>query len=186
LKINKILLNCKTFFIKKLMLKFIKIKILLFLLITINGCWIYSFSGASIPPEAETFSVDYFSNTARIFNPTLSREITEMLQDKMLSQTSLNSIVANGDLSFKGEITDYSVSPVALVSNETAAKNRLTIKVKVEFTNIYDEGANFEQTFTRYTDFESSENLSTAEVRIVPEILELIIEDVFNKAVVNW
>ena len=168
------------------MIKTFKITILFFLLIGINSCWIYSFSGASIPPEAETVSVAYFTNNARIFNPTLSQEITEKLQDKLLSQTSLNLTEANGDLSFKGEITVYNVSPVSLVANETAAKNRLTIKIKVEFVNIYDEEANFEQTFSRYVDFESSENLTVAEPRIVPEILELIIEDIFNKAVVNW
>ncbi len=168
------------------MIKLYKITIFIIIIIVINGCWIYSFSGASIPPEAKTVSVAYFNNNARIFNPTLSQEITETLQDKLLSQTSLNSIDSDGDLSFKGEITKYKVDPVALVSNETAAKNRLTIEVKVEFINIYDEEANFEQTFSRYADFDGSEALTSAEPRVVPEILELIIEDIFNKAVVNW
>ena len=168
------------------MINILKINILVLFAFTLNSCGIYSFSGASIPPEAKTVSVDYFSNNARIFNPTLSQEITEKLQDKLLSQTSLHLTEANGDLSFKGEITDYKVTPVSLVANETAAYNRLTINVKVEFVNIYDEKANFEQSFSRYVDFESSRTLTSVEPNIVPEIIELIIEDIFNKAVVNW
>jgi len=165
---------------------FLKFIILIFITFTLNSCGIYSFSGASIPPEAETVSVDYFSNNARIFNPIISQEITEKLQDKLLSQTSLNSIEANGDLSFKGEITAYEVTPGSLVANETAAFNKLTISVKVEFTNIYDEKANFEQTFSQFKEFKSSETLASVESELVPQILDLIIDDIFNKAVVNW
>ena len=168
------------------MINILKINILFLLVIILNSCGIYSFSGASIPPEAKTVSVDYFTNNARVFNPTLSQEITEKLQDRLLSQTSLNLTESNGDLSFKGEITGYKVTPVSLVKNETAAYNRLTITAKVEFINIYDEKANFEQSFSRYSDFESSKNLNAAEPELVPEIIELIIEDIFNKAVVNW
>ncbi|MBN1251137.1 MAG: LptE family protein [Bacteroidales bacterium] len=168
------------------MLYLFKINILILFAGLFTGCGIYSFSGASIPPEAKTVSVDYFPNNARVFNPTLSQQITEMLQDKLISQTSLNLTETYGDLSFKGEITDYKVTPVSLVANETAAYNRLTITVKVEFINVYDENANFNQSFSRYSDFESSRNLTDIEPEIVPEILELIIEDIFNKAVVNW
>ena len=168
------------------MINIIKLNILILFTIILNSCGIYSFSGASIPPEAETVSVDYFSNNARIFNPTLSQEITEKLQDKLLSQTSLNLTEANGDLSFKGEITGYDVKPVSLVANETASYNKLTITVKIEFINIYDESANFKQSFSKFVEFESSKNLTAAEPEIVPEIIELLIEDIFNKAVVNW
>jgi len=154
----------------------------------LQGCGIYSFTGASIPPEAETFSVDYFKNNAPIFNPTLSQEITEMLQDKLLSQTSLNLTNGKGDLQFKGEIVGYSSVPISIVSrdNPTAASNRLTIKVKVEFVNEFDESKNFSQTFSRYADYPASQNLSAAEPSIVPVIIELITDDIFNNAVVNW
>lgn len=158
------------------------------LLVLIPGCGIYSFTGASIPPGAETVSVDYFKNTARIFNPTLSNDITQMLQDKLISQTALNLTDGKGDLQFKGEIVGYRSAPVSIVSgaDPTAAYNRLTIKVKVEFVNELDEDANFSQVFSRFADYPASQNLSAAEPSIVPVIIELITDDIFNKAVVNW
>ncbi len=160
----------------------------LILLLFFQGCGMYSFTGASIPAGAETFSVDYFKNSAPIFNPTLSNDITEMLQDKLLSQTTLDLTETRGDLQFKGDIVGYVSTPVSIVSrdNPTAAQNRLTIKVKVEFINEMDETKSFSQTFSRYHDYPASQNLSAAEPAIVPIIIELITDDVFNKAVVNW
>jgi len=162
------------------------IGLFLFLVTLINSCGIYSFTGASIPPGAKTVSVDYFKNTASIFNPTLSQDITELLQKKLVSQTTLNLTSGKGDLQFKGTITDYSVAPMALTANETAALNRLTIKVKVTFINELDESKNFDETFSRYTDYDSKQMLSSVEPSIVPAILEQLTDDIFQKAVVNW
>jgi hypothetical protein len=156
------------------------------LALTLSSCGIYSFTGASIHPDAKTVSVEYFKNNAPIFNPTLSQEITEMLQDKLSSQTSLRLTDGKGDLQFKGQIIDYSVRPVGLQANETSAQNRLTIKVKVEFINEFEENYNFNETFSRYADYESSKILSSVESTLVPQILELLTDDIFQKAVVNW
>ena len=165
-----------------------KTSVILYILLAmvLSSCGIYSFTGASIHPDAKTVSVEYFKNNAPIFNPSLSQEITEMLQDKLSSQTPLQLTDGKGDLQFKGQIIDYSVSPVGLQASETAAQNRLTIRVKVEFINEFEENYNFNETFTRYADYESSQILSAVESAIVPEIIELITDDIFQKAVVNW
>lgn len=172
---------------KRLDLKFIK-RIILFMVMGIcfTSCGIYSFTGASIPPGAKTVSVDYFKNTSSIFNPTLSQEFTEALQKKLVSQTPLNLVEGKGDLQFKGQIIDYAVTPVALTANETAALNRLTVRVKVTFINEIDESKNFEETFSRYEDFQSTEMLSSVEPTIIPTIIEQLTDDIFQKAVVNW
>lgn len=162
------------------------ISLLLILIPLIYSCGIYSFTGASIPVGAKTVSVEYFKNTAAIFNASLSQDITNLLQKKLVSQTSLNLTDGKGDLQFKGQIVDYSVAPMALTADETAAQNRLTIKVKVTFINELDETKNFEETFSRYTDYDSKEMLSSVEPTIVPAILEQLTDDIFQKAVVNW
>ena len=88
-----------------------------------HGCGIYSFSGASIPAEAKTVSVDYFPNHAQLVNPLLSDNLTNALRDAMNNQTTLYLIESGGDLAFEGEITDYRTSPAA-ISGQTAAMNR--------------------------------------------------------------
>ena len=151
-----------------------------------QGCGIYSFSGASIPPEAKTVSVQYFPNQAQLINPTLSNDFTTALRDAMMNQTSLDMVDSGGDLAFEGEITDYRTTPVAITAGQTAALNRLTITVNVRFVNMFDESKNFETKFTHYEDYPSEQDLNAVQESLTGTTIEALVEDVFNKALVNW
>ena len=146
----------------------------------------YSFTGASIAANVKTFSVYYFPNRAKLVNPNLSQLFTDGLQEKLIKQTSLNQISEDGDLEFNGQITDYDVRPMNIVSGDLAAQNRLTIGVKVKFTNNKDHTQDWEKTFTAYEDFESSNSLSSVEDQLVPEIIKKLTDDIFNASVANW
>ena len=151
-----------------------------------SGCGIYTFSGASIPAEAKTVSVQYFPNNAQLVNPLLSNTLTNALNDIFVNQTTLQSVAQNGDLSIEGEITGYSTAPIAITGNQTAAMNRLTVTVNVRFTNKYDESKDFEQRFSQYQDYPSSQDLNAVQDVLVEQIVEDLCQDIFNKAVVNW
>lgn len=158
-----------------------------FLSVVFAACKIsYSFTGASIAPNVKTFSVYYFPNRAKLVNPNLSQLFTDGLQEKLIKQTSLNQISEDGDLEFNGQITDYDVRPMNIVSGDLAAQNRLTIGVKVKFTNNKDHTQDWEKTFTAYEDFESSNSLSSVEDQLVPEIIKKLTDDIFNASVANW
>lgn len=163
-----------------------KISIYFFTSISLAACGIYSFTGASISADIETVSVDYFQNNASMVQPTLSNIMTEGLKDQFISQTNLSLTDAIGDLQFEGEITGYVVKPIAIQANETAAQNRLTISVKVTFTNNLDENQNYSQSFSHYADFDSSQDLSSIETELIDQIVEVLSENIFNKAVANW
>tara|TARA_B110000196_G_C21011397_1_gene598106 strand:+ start:329 stop:826 length:498 start_codon:yes stop_codon:yes gene_type:complete len=154
--------------------------------IFIASCGIYSFTGASIPAEAKTASVTYIKSTVTNSPASLSQIITEGLKDLVLSQTNLDLTESEGDLSFSGQITKYQLIPMAIQANETAGKNRLTIGIKVKYNNSINIEQNFESTFSRYRDFNSSENFADVESILIEEITKELLEDVFNKAFVNW
>ena len=158
----------------------------LLLALVCHGCGIYSFSGASIPPEAKTVSVQYFPNQAPLINPTLSNDLTTALRDAMMNQTSLDMVESGGDLAFEGEITDYRTTPVAITSGQTAALNRLTITVNVRFVNVFDESKSFETRFSHYEDYPSEQELTSVQDALTSVIIEALVEDIFNKALVNW
>lgn len=165
--------------------------ILFFLLLAfLYSCKLITFNisctGADIPPEAKTISINTFPNNAEIVQPALSQFFTESLKDKFLGQTGLELVNNNGDLQIDGEITGYSVQPVAIQSNETAALNRLTIRVKVIYINTIEPDKNFEQSFSRYVDYDSSLDLASIEEDKISEINEMLVEDIFNRAVINW
>ena len=156
------------------------------LALVFQGCGIYSFSGASIPAEAKTVSVAYFPNHAQLVNPMLSNDFSTALRDAMMNQTPLEMVDEGGDLAFEGEITDYRTTPVAITAAQTAAMNRLTITVKVRYSNRFDETKDFEQSFSHYEDYPSEQDLTAVQESLTATIIEALVEDIFNKALVNW
>lgn len=158
----------------------------LILVVFLAGCGVYSFTGASIPPEAKTISIAYFINNAQYVEPTLSQSLTDALRDRFLNQTDLDFISEGGDLQMEGYITDYSTRPVAIQGNETAALNRLSITVKVKYTNLIDPTKDYDVSFTRYEDYPSNQDLSAVKDQLITTINEALVDDIFNKAVVNW
>lgn len=159
----------------------------LIMLAFIAGCSMkYSFTGASIPPDVKTITIKYFPNNASLVVTSLSQKLTDGLRDKFTSETNLVIINDGGDLVLEGSITDYKTSPVAIQGNDQAALNRLTITIDVVYTNTVDDNLSFDSKFSRYADYSSSENLTDVQESLIEEINVMLIEDVFNKAVINW
>lgn len=153
----------------------------------VSACKVnYSFSGASIPPEANTVSVKYFQSTASLAPPTLSQTFTEALREKLSSQTRLSLVSKNGDLAFEGSITGYTTNPIAIQSTDLAAMNRLTITVNVKYTCAFDEKKNFEQSFSRFSDYSSTQSLITVENELIKAINDQLVQDIFNRALNDW
>jgi hypothetical protein len=153
----------------------------------LNGCKVsYSFSGASISPQVKTVSVQYFQNRASLVQPGLTQYITDALIDKCKAQTNLATVNGIGDVNFEGEISDYNTRPLTVAADAQAAMNRFTISVKVKFTNSIEPDLSFEQTFSRYEDYNSNIDLSQVEKDLSARIIEMIVEDIFNQAFVNW
>jgi hypothetical protein len=92
----------------------------------------------------------------------------------------------NGDLNVSGEITGYDTKPVAITSDEVAAQNRLTITVKIYFTNKLHPEEDFEKSFSAYADYDSTQMLDAVQDSLCEEIIEMLVEDIFNATVANW
>lgn len=157
------------------------------LLTFLNSCKVnYTFSGATIPPQAKTVSVQYFSNQASLSNPTYSQLFTEALRDIFQTQTNLAQTDKNGDIAFEGAVTGYATAPVSIQSNDQAALNRLTITVSVKYKNKYDESKNFESNFSRFADYQSTKSLTEVEAELIKQINDQLVQDIFNRALNNW
>ncbi|MCX6253488.1 MAG: LptE family protein [Bacteroidia bacterium] len=160
--------------------------ILIIGVIILNECTVsYKFTGASTV-GLKTVSIQYFQNRASLVQPGLSQYITDALIDKCKSQTNLKYINEVGDVNFEGEISDYNTRPLTVAADAMAAMNRFTITVKVKFTNSVNPELSFEQTFSRYQDYDSNLDLSQVEKDLSDKIVEMIVEDIFNQAFVNW
>lgn len=146
----------------------------------------YSLSGASIPVDAKTFSVAYFPNNAPMVAPTLSSTLTEALQDKFSRQTRLIQVQEGGDFAFEGEIINYMSNTSTVTSNDVATQNRLTISVRVRFTNVVAEKKSFVRDFSAYADYETNTPLQSAEGTLIPQISDQLASDIFQAAAADW
>ncbi len=168
--------------------KIINTVFILSLSLLLNSCFSISYTttGASIDPSLKTISVQYFENNAPTIQPGLSQQFTDDMKNYMESNTNLRLVNGTGDVNFEGTITGYDFAPTAIVSGDKAAQNRFTITVKVKYTNSVNPDLDFDESFSRYRDYSSTDNFDSIREKLTSEILNEIIEQVFNKAFVNW
>ena len=167
-------------------------KIFIFIIIiAINSCGNYSFTGASIPEGTETFQVNLFSNNSgnnvgSIYEPGLDRDFTIALQNILENQTNLQLIQSNGDLLYEGEIIEYRVSPMTSTADLNAAQNRLTISVNVIYTNFKKEEDSFERRFSFFFDYPAEQQLVSVKSEAHEIIFERLTQDIFNASLAKW
>ncbi len=171
---------------QKILSKF-RNSLILTLVLLSQSCGTYSFSGASIPAEMKTISVQFFENTSPLVVPYLSQQFTEGLKDRIRNQSRLSIVRTEADANFEGRITDYTIRPVAIQGNDRAGLNRVTVTVSVKYSNILKPELNFEQSFQAFQEFSLNQGpIQTQEQKLLALIIRQLTEDIFNKAFANW
>lgn len=150
------------------------------------SCGIYSFTGTSIQADVNTITIPYVEYKALRVNPSLSGELTDALQEKFRKLTRLEQVDVDGDLELVCEITGYDVKATAITANEQAAQNRLTVTVKIEFTNRKYPEDDVSSSFSAYEDFDATMTLDSVESGLCEAIIEKLVEDIFNATVAQW
>ncbi len=160
---------------------------LLMVLPLLQSCGIYSFTGTNIEADVKTVTVNYFEYLAPKVNPTLSNQLTEAMQEKFIRLTKLELVDIDGDLEIIGAVTGYDVRAAAVTANEQVAQNRLTVTVKVDFINRkYPEDKIEGKSFSAYQDFDATMSIDAVEAQLCEDIVEQLVEDIFNGTVANW
>ncbi len=152
----------------------------------VSSCGIYSFSGTSIQPDVKTITIPYVEYTALRVNPSLSNDLTEALKEKYRKLTRLEEVDVDGDLELVCTITGYDVKATAVTANEMASQNRLTVTVKVEFSNKKYPEDDVSNNFSAYEDFDATMSLDAVESGLCETIVEKLVEDIFNATVAQW
>jgi hypothetical protein len=163
-----------------------KYLLLVLVVLSINSCSVYNFTGTG-KINAKTFQVNYFQNNASLIEPGIDRTFTNKLQEIIQNQTNLNLTNSNGDLLYDGEIVDYRIAPMTATADQKAAQNRLTITVNVRFSNKNKEADNFEKRFSFYFDYDGSTQLIGSKLtEALDTIFERITQDIFNESLAKW
>lgn len=161
----------------------------LVMMILTSSCRInYTLNGASIDYTVyKTIEVSQFPIRAALVYPPLQQTFENELLDYITRNTRLRTIDSgNADLRLEGEITGYSLSPQAVTEDAYASKTRLTIQVRIKYTDNRAEGKDIDQTFSAYRDFDASELLTDVQDQLCQEISKELVELIFNATLGDW
>ncbi len=151
-----------------------------------SGCQInYSFTGGQFS-GASNFQVNYIRPQTALASPVYAQQLTEGLKYYLLAQSPLQLVTTNGDLIYEGSIVDYNLSPIAAQGNEIASLTRLSITVKLKYTNQMEKELNFEKSFTKYADFPAGQDLFSVQEELWNNINDQLIQEIYNASVGNW
>ncbi len=140
----------------------------------------------NIPPYADTYYVEQFSNNAPSSPPELGIDFSELFRDKVRRDTRLVYSETNPDLEFEGVIQDFRVTAVAPTAGEQTQFSRLTIRISVDFIDNEDESLNWTQAFSHDLEFPSDQNLLDVQEDLINQIYDQIAQDIFQKAFGKW
>lgn len=147
----------------------------------------YKFNGAALDYNVyKTIYVSEFPIRAALVYPPLQQTFENELLDYISRNTRLQITEGASDLQLEGEITGYNLSPQAVTEDAYASRTRLTINVRVKYTDNRQEGKDIDQTFSAYRDFDSSEMLTDVQDELCQQISKELVDLIFNATLGNW
>lgn len=158
------------------------------LMATLSACSIsYKFNGSSINyDEVKSISFDKFPiRSAYVWAP-MEAMFYNTLTDAYAQKTKLQVLKRNGDLQLSGEITEYSQINKSINSDGVSAQTQLKITVNVRFVNNSKHAEDFERQFSATAEYDSSQQLSAVQEELVQQIIDDIVDQIFNATVANW
>ncbi|MDH6305614.1 hypothetical protein M2459_002081 [Parabacteroides sp. PF5-5] len=162
--------------------------VLITLVLACASCTIsYSFTGSSIDYETtKSVSIHDFPNQAPLVSPPLAQSFTEGLKDIFIRRTKLQMLSDNGDIHLEGEITGYDLAPMAIKEDAFSSMTKLTMTVRVRYSNRSNPEKDFEQAFSAYREFDSNRMLQDVQDTLNEELVKEITEQIFNSTVADW
>lgn len=154
----------------------------------VTGCTVsYKFNGSAINYDIyKTIHIGEFPIRAALVYPPLQQTFENQLLDAVTRQTRLTEVDGTSDLEMTGEITGYSLSPQAVGEDAYATETRLTITVRVKYTDHKHPANDVDQTFSAYRQFSSSLMLTDVQDELCQEISKELVDLIFNATLGNW
>lgn len=161
---------------------------LLVMLLVVAGCTVsYKFNGASINYDIiKTISIDNFPNRAVYQWGPMESMFNNALSDIYVNQTKLQQVRNGGDLTLSGEITAYDQVNKSISSDGYSSMMQLKMTVNVRFENAKNHSEDFERNFSASREFDASQQLNDVQEELVTQMIDEIVEQIFNATVANW
>lgn len=158
------------------------------LALTVASCSVsYKFNMSSIDyTKVKTIQIaDFPIRSSYVWGP-MGPMFNNKLKEQFADHTKLSQVKRNGDLKIEGEITNYSQRNKSVSAEGYSAQTELSITVNVRFTNNTNHQEDFEQQFTATASYETTQSLASVQEQLVTEMIDDIVDQIFNATVANW
>lgn len=158
------------------------------LMLVASGCSIqYKFNGGTIDySRIKTISIADVNNRASVVYPQFAPSFTEQLKDFYTSRTRLDLVPRGGDLELECTITGYDLSTMSVGQDNYADRTAFTVTVQVKYVNNEFPKESFDRSFKVHRDFDKSEQFVSVQDRLLEEISQELIKQIYNATVENW
>ncbi len=168
-----------------------KLKTVLFILaslILMSGCSVsYKLNGASIDYNTiKTITIETITNRAAYQWAPMAPMFNTSISDIYNRQTKLRQVKRDGDLVLSGEITSYDQTNKSVAADGYSSMVQLKMTVKIKFTNNKRHEDDFDRSFSASREYDSSQQLSAVQEELVQQMIDDIVDQVFNATVANW
>lgn len=161
---------------------------LLLVALLLVGCTVsYKFTGASIDyTKVKSISLETFQNRAAYQWGPMATMFNDALSDRFVQQTKLQQVARGGDLQLAGEITAYDQFNKSISADGYSSMVQLKMTVNVRFANNTNHDEDFERQFSATRDFDATQSLDSVQEDLVTQMIDEIVDAIFNAAVANW
>ncbi|HAQ38536.1 MAG TPA: hypothetical protein DCQ58_08515 [Saprospirales bacterium] len=168
-------------------IKFLLLSIMMVLILStgLTSCFFYTFKDISIKPDVNSYFVEDITLNTNAPG-SIHNTFTEMLKQKINTETRLRSTESDPHIIFEGSIDGFTVTSTATDSQNTASLNKLEIRIRIKYTNELHPEENWEQTFSDFANFDRNVNLSDVQDALIKEIYELILDKIITRSFSNW
>jgi len=147
----------------------------------------YKFNGSSIDyTKTKTIQIaDFPIRSSYVWGP-MANIFNNELKDVFASHTKLQQVKRNGDLKIEGEITQYQQRNKSVSAEGYSAQTELSMTVNVRFTNNVNHDEDFERQFTATSTYPTTQSLNSVQEELVTQMVEDLVDQIFNATVANW
>ena len=159
----------------------------LLLILSTSGCSYYSFTGATIPENLNTVAIPLTQDNSTSPFPELSSTLTDLLIDRFVGRTRLRleSNASSADAVLDSRLVGYQNEPTAVSGDERAALNRVTVRVRVTYTDQTEQGPEeplIARTFSGAAEYDPVADGQQGELAAANAALENVADDIFSEA----
>lgn len=146
----------------------------------------FSLISASIDYNlTKSIQIDKITNRAPYGWAPMEAMFNNELQERFTTQTRLKLVKRNGDMHIAGEIIGYDQFNKGIASDGFSSQVQLKMTVNIRFSNP-KKNQQWERQFSATALYNSTQQLSSVQEKLVSDMIEDLVDQIFNATVADW